>query len=340
MKPLYKSLLLLAFIAVTTVARGQDQNKVKELVRQGIAFNDEGKYDDALAKYKEALNIEPASYSANYETAYTLQAKGSPLEAIPYLEAAIKINPESGDAYNMIGNVYDDNKQPGKALDYYKKGIAAAPDYQRLYFNIAITYYGQKQYTESEANALTAIRLDPKHASSYRAFAMATNRQGKLGVSLLGWCNFLLIEPQTKRSPEALAYVKAIINNGMKKTDEKNVTITMSTKDLSSGNLIMPLAVINATSGKKGLSATDSLTLQLKELFDVSHAMADDKDQPIVATYFSSFFESLSKSGNMAAFTRYISLSGYKDENLAWFKEHDKELTAFDDWIKATKREF
>jgi hypothetical protein len=28
----------------------------------------------------------------------------------------------------------------------------------------------------------------------------------------------------------------------------------------------------------------------------------------------------------MPAFTRYISLSAYKDENLAWFKEHDKEL--------------
>jgi hypothetical protein len=42
----------------------------------------------------------------------------------------------------------------------------------------------------------------------------------------------------------------------------------------------------------------------------------------------------------MAAFTRYISLSIYKDENVAWFKEHDKELTAFDTWMQATKREF
>lgn len=340
MKPLYKTLLLFVFIAISVTAYGQDTDKLKELVKQGVTLNDEGKYDDALAKYREALKIDPNFYNAVYETAYTLQAQGKPLDAIPYLENAIKLKPESGDAYNMIGNIYDDNKQPDKALEYYKSGIAAAPDYQRLYFNIAITYYGQKNYADAEANALTAIRLDPKHASSYRAFAMATNQQGKLGTSLLGWCNFLLIEPQTKRSPEALAYVKAIINHGLKKTSDKSMNITVNANNMNPGTLIMPLAVINATSSKTGLSATDSLTLQLTELFKVSHTMADDKEYPIVARYFSDFFLSLGASGNMAAFTRYISLSGYKDENLAWFKEHDKELNEFDAWLKATKREF
>ncbi|MEO7211690.1 tetratricopeptide repeat protein [Mucilaginibacter sp.] len=340
MKPLYKTLLLLAFVAISVTAYSQDRDKVKELIKQGVALNDEGKYDDAIAKYAEALKIEPGSYNANYETAYTLQAKGKPLDAIPYLEAAIKINPESGDGYNMIGNIYDDNKQPDKALEYYKRGIAAAPDYQRLYYNIAVTYYGQKQYTDAEASAITAIKLDPKHASSQRIFAMATNRQNKLGASLLGWCSFLLIEPQTKRSPEALTYVKAIINNGVKKTGEKSVTITINEKDLSSSNLLMPLTVTNATSDKKNLSATDSLTLQFTALFEIAHVITGDKDNPFVASYYSDFFEKLAKSGNMAAFTRYISLSAYKDENLAWFKEHDKDLAAFDDWLKATKREF
>ncbi len=340
MKPLYKTLLLFVFIAISVTAYSQDTDKLKELVKQGVTLNDEGKYDDALAKYREALKIDPNFYNAVYEMAYTLQAQGKPLDAIPYLENAIKLKPESGDAYNMIGNIYDDNKQPDKALEYYKKGIAAAPDYQRLYFNIAITYYGQKQYADAEANAIKAIKLDPKHASSQRVFAMAANRQNKLGQSLLGWCNFLLIEPQTKRSPEAVAYVKAIINNGVKKTGEKSVTITINEKDLSSSNLLMPLTVTNATSDKKNLSATDSLTLQLTALFEIAHVITGDKDSPFVASYYSDFFEKLAKSGNMAAFTRYISLSGYKDENLAWFKEHDKELNEFDAWLKATKREF
>jgi tetratricopeptide (TPR) repeat protein len=340
MKHLYKNLLLLAFVFGSLAGYAQDHDKVKALIKEGIALNDAGKFDDALAKYKEALQIEPGSYNANFETAYTLQEKGQPLLAIPYLETALKIDPESGDAYNMLGNIYDDDKQPAKALDYYKRGIAAAPDFQRLYYNIALTYYKQKQYTEAETNALTAIRLDPKHASSQRIFALTTDAQGKLGASLLGWCNFLLIEPQTKRSAEAVAYVKAIINHGLKKNGDKGMNITMSTGDLGAGKLIMPLAVINATSGKTGLTAPDSLTLQLTELFKVSHTMADDKDYPNVAKFYSDFFESLGASGNMAAFTRYITLSVYKDENMAWFKEHDKELTAFDTWLQATKREF
>jgi tetratricopeptide (TPR) repeat protein len=340
MKTCHKILLLIMLSAFSPFAYAQTKDDAKALVKQGIALHDDEKYDGAIAKYIEAIKIDPEYYTAYYEVAYTLQAQGKPLDAIPYLKKALLLNPSKGEAYNMLGNIYDDDKQTEKALDYYRKGIAADPQYQRLYFNIAITYYAQKQYVDAEANALTAVKLEPKHASSQRIFALASNRQNKLGQSLLGWCSFLLIEPQTKRSTEALGYVKAIINNGVKKTGEKSVSITINENDLSSSNLMMPLSVTNATSGKKNLSATDSLTLQLTSLFELSHLITGDKEKPFIASYYSDFFEKLAKSGNMPAFARYISLSAYKDENLAWFKEHDKELNDLDAWIKATKREF
>jgi hypothetical protein len=125
--------------------------------------------------------------------------------------------------------------------------------------------------------------------------------QNKLGQSLLGWCSFLLIEPQTKRSAEALGYVKAIINNGVKKTGEKSVSITINENDLSASNLMMPLAVTNATSGKKNLSATDSLNLTANRVFlKLSHLITDDKEKPFIASYYSDFFEKLGKIGQYA----------------------------------------
>lgn len=341
MKTYHKILTLLLFMLPCMPLQAQTTSDANALIKEGVTLHDAGKYDEAIAKYKAALKIDPENMSANYELSFTLFSSNQGKEAIPYLEKVIASQDGlKAQACDLLGSIYDDDKQPGKALEYYKKGIEADPNYQRLHFNMAITYYGQKQYAESELSAINAIKLDPKHASSHRIFAMAANRQNQLGRSLLGWCNFLLIEPQTKRSAEAMAYVKAIVNNGVKKTGEKSITISINEKDLSGSNLLMPMTVATATDNQNNLTAPDSLSLQLTALFKIAHTITGDKDQPFVSSYYSDFFETLAKSGNMPSFTRYISLSVYNTENTAWFKEHDKELTAFDNWMQATKREF
>ena len=50
-------------------------------------------------------------------------------------------------------------------------------------------------------------------------------------------------------------------------------------------------------------------------------------------------FEKLGKSDNMPAFTRLVSMSAYREENLQWFKDNPGKLEALDSWIKSTKRE-
>jgi tetratricopeptide (TPR) repeat protein len=250
----------------------------------------------------------------------------------------IKLNPNSVDAFDMLGSIYDDDNQQDKAIEYYQKGLKIDPKYQRLYFNIAITYYKKANYIESEKYAIDAIKLDPKHASSQRIYAMATYRLKKRGCSLLGWCSFLLLEPETKRSSEAYAYIKNILSFGIKKTDDKNVNITVSPDN--PGNMMMPISIIAATEDKKGLSSIDSLQLQLTNLFQVSKTLIGDKEPPIILNYFADYFDKLGNSGNMPAFARLVSLSVHRDESLQWFKDNAQQLSALDSWLRTTERSF
>ncbi|MES2267909.1 MAG: tetratricopeptide repeat protein [Bacteroidota bacterium] len=340
MKTLRLIFLLVITLTCSKLALGQAKETADALVKQGVALHDEGKYREAIDKYKDALKLAPDNGLALYELGYTLFSSGKGNDAIPYLEKALQINPDAGGAYDLLGSIYDDDKQPDKAIEYYLKGIKEDPDYQRLYYNLSLTYYRQRKYAEAEANAIKAITLDPKHPSSQRMYALATYSQNKLGRSLLAWCSFLLIEPQTKRSLEAMTFVKTIINSGIKVTGEKSVTLTINEKDLNTPNLLMPTAVLAATSDKSNLGTVDSLTLQLKSLFEITHEITGDKGQPFVSAFFSDYFSALGKSGNMPAFARLMTISIYPDENKKWFTEHDNELTALDKWITSTKRTF
>ena len=41
---------------------GQDQN-VQQLISEGIALHDEGKYDEAIARYRSALILQPRFFA-------------------------------------------------------------------------------------------------------------------------------------------------------------------------------------------------------------------------------------------------------------------------------------
>ena len=337
MKNLFAIIVFLLATSYTVTADAQQANDPETLVREGISLNDSGKYDAAIAKYHQALQIDPNYQNGYYEMSYTLFSAGREKEAIPFLNKLVELNPRSAQGFDMLGSIYDDDKQSDKAISYFLQAINADSTYQRAHFNLGITYYRTGLYAQSEKCAIDAIKLDPKHASSQWLYGLAAYRLKKRGCSLLALCSFLMLEPQSRRSPSALAYVKNIVNFGITQKDEKNVNITVSPDNTAS--LLMPMAVINATSGKKGLTPVDSLQLQLTELFKVSKEIIDTTESHFVASYFANYFEALGNSASMEAFTRYITLSAYKDDNTKWFDANKEKLTAFTDWLKNSKRE-
>lgn len=334
---------ILIWGVASIAASAQTGKTARQLVDEGIALNDSAKYDLAVEKYNEALKADPNYLRADYELGYTLYTMGKGLDAIPHLEKVVQSSDSKYETYDLLGSIYDDNNQPDKAIDCYKKGIADNPKYERLHFNIGISYLRQKQYDNAEAEEITAIKMDPKHASAQRIYAMAEYDRGNFTRSLLIWCGFLLLEPQTKRSAEAFRYVKAIINQGIKHKDGKGIDISVSKKELGSDELMTRLSIVASTEEKgfesKKESAVDSLTAELTSVFQVI-AEHSQKDTSFYGDYYAKYFGLLANSGNMPAFCRLISLMAYRDENVAWFNENKKQLNDLDNWVQTTKRSF
>ena len=340
MKTYHKISLSLLLSVFSYVAFAQNKDDAKALVKQGITLNDAGKYDEAIAKYNEAIKADANYSTAYYEMGYTLFSTGKGKNALPYLEKVLKLDPKSGGAYDMMGSIYDDDKQTDKAIEYFQKGIKVDPGYQRLYYNLAIMYYRLGKYPESEANAVSAIKLDPKHASSQRIYAMATYSEDKRGISLLAWSSFLLLEPQTKRSAEAFNYIRYLLNYGIKRDASKNVQLSVSSGASEAGNMALSISVLAATVDKKGLTGIDSLKLELKTVYGVAGSFNINKQDDFYSHFYADYFAKLASTDNMDAFIRLISLTAYREENIQWFKDNNTKLSALETWVGSTKREF
>lgn len=71
-----KKLLIVFSILFATDWSFAQNSEIEKLIQEGITFHDNGEYDKAIGKYKEALKIDPNSSLVNYEISYSyLSAK-------------------------------------------------------------------------------------------------------------------------------------------------------------------------------------------------------------------------------------------------------------------------
>jgi tetratricopeptide (TPR) repeat protein len=333
--------LILLSLFTSAVAFSQDNSNIKTIISDGIKLHDAGKHQEAIAKYNEALALDPNDPNANYEIAFTLFSTGKGKDAIPYLNKVVsgKSNVVAG-AYDMLGSIYDDQKEPEKAIEYFNLGIKANPNYQRIYYNLAITYSRNGNDKEGMNAIIKALQLDPGHASSHRIYAMITMKNPETAInSLLAFSNFLILEPGTERSVVAYKDLQALLNAGItKEKGSQNITVSNSADaDQNAANMAISLSSVAAAI--PGITATELLEQQLKTIFSIAGEIsAKKKEKEFFWSYYADFFGKLSKSDHMPFFTRWVSYSGNREENEKWIKEHQPQLKEFSDWLKANPR--
>lgn len=307
---------------------------VAGLIKQGIQLNNQHDYAGAIEKYKLALTTEPDNAQANYQLAFSLNASGKGAEGIRYLVKVTKANSNfTGPAFELLGSIYDSSHQPQQAIDAYKEGLKIKPAYQPLYFNLGIAYFRAKQFAQAEQAAIEAIKLDPKHANSQRLYGLVTFHQNKRAAALMGFCSYLLLEPEGPRSDEAYTNMQSILKGGTLKTEDVKAEASIIAL-----NRALNAAIAKA---KPGLTPADVLENQLQSVFEAIGQLAGKQvGNDFFRHYYADFFYSLSKTAHMPAFARLMGLSADKEANKQWLQQNEEKRKALDAWVAAAERKF
>lgn len=339
----YIKALTLFFLIFCCVCLSADAQNT-ELIKQGVALHNQGKYADAIDKFNEALKADPDNEYAHYEIAFSLYASKKPQEAIPHLQKVVKSSniSLSVSAYTLLASIYDEGNQSQKAIETYNQAIKLNPGYPQIYYNLGIAYFRNKQYAEAENSAVEAIKHDPKNASSQRLYALVTFHQNKRVNALLGFCSFLLLEPTGPRAAEAYGNIQHIIQGGILTDNKGNKVIPFSPqqdKEINALNLGISLVVQSAQAKK--LSGTNLLEYELKGIFNLSGQLAEKKtDKSFFDNFFAAYFYKLAQSNNMPAFTQTVVLAHNNTESAAWASQNPQQVANLAEWLKTTERAF
>lgn len=126
--------------------------KAKKLVLYGNIKKEQGKRQEAIEYYSEAIQIDVYYSKAYFKLGTIYLEENDYNRAIPFLKAALRQNPKDAESHNNIGCCYIYKNMLDKAIDHFNQAILINPQYIRAYDNRASAYrdMGMLQKAESD----------------------------------------------------------------------------------------------------------------------------------------------------------------------------------------------
>ena len=133
----------------------------------GLIAGREGRLDDAVAYFLEALRLSPNHRIAlnNLGGAYRQQKKWE--EAKKVYERVLSLNPFDADANYGLGMVYAQLDDTTRAFELLEQALKAKPDYPEAFNNLGILYLRTQRRDEAVASFEKAIEASPDFDQPY-----------------------------------------------------------------------------------------------------------------------------------------------------------------------------
>ncbi len=117
------------------------------------------------------------------EEGKTALKAGDTQTAIARLEAATKADPNSAEAFFLLGNAYY-KTQPGKAIKAYKKALDLSPDNPDYLTNLGVAYYVAGQLDNSEKTLRKAVEKAPDDPTANYLLGVTLLQKGHIDDAL------------------------------------------------------------------------------------------------------------------------------------------------------------
>lgn len=184
-----------------------------ELLQRGLEHHRAGRFGEAAALYRSALEAQPEHPDALYLLGVVNLQTGDPGAALVLLERAVAANPAQaefrntcGEAYralgrteeaveqyreaircnpghagaeNNLGNAWRDRGRPDEALAHYRRAVELAPDFAMARNNLGVALKEQGSTEEAIGQLRRAIELAPDYAEAHSNLGNALQQAGR-----------------------------------------------------------------------------------------------------------------------------------------------------------------
>ncbi len=163
------ALVLLLLFAPTTDYQGE-----------GLKALEAKQYDQAVQLFTQAVQADPADYSAHFNLALAFSLLGKDAEAIPEFQKTLELKPGLYQAELNLGIVLLRGKRAKDAVAHLDAAAQAKPKEFRPQWYLAEALLSAEEPAKAEPHYQAAIEIDGKSAAAQLGLGRARARQGRL----------------------------------------------------------------------------------------------------------------------------------------------------------------
>lgn len=330
-----KTTLIVIIITSFHFCNAQKKTFKCEKVYDAVKLIDQSEFDEAIAILEECEKVDSSDYTYPYEIAYALIGKKEYKNAISKLEKIKNYQDIKSDYYQLLGNTYDYDNNPKKAIAIYDEGLKKFPNSGRLYLEKGVIFESDQDYNTAIELYEQGMKAEPMYSSNYyRAANIFLNSDNKLSGLIYGEI-FLNLERTTKRSQEMSKKLydtyKASIN--FKNSKSLEISICKSIKLYPEKKLKMPFCML--FEANLALAAIDQKEFSLNSFAEIRNKfliLYNDKLKKDYPNVLFDYFKKMEDNKVFDAYNFYIFQMGDKEAFTTWLSSHKEEYERFVGW--------
>lgn len=172
-------------------------HEVAAYISSGIAKQESGDYNGAIADFDRAIEIEPDNVGVVVNRAISRQNIGDYSGAIADWDCALELKPDDGGWYVNRGIVKEAIGDYYGALADYNRAVEAEPDYEVAYVARAYVKMRQGDYEGAIADYTRVIELWPDNPAAFDDRGLAKSRQGGYDDAITDFSRAIELQPSS-----------------------------------------------------------------------------------------------------------------------------------------------
>jgi len=135
--------------------------------------------DEALSRH--TLEKYPDDYRAHMVLGAIMLARTHAQDAVPVVQAAVRIQPKDAEARNLLGAALAAVGRVPEAIEQYRQAVALRPDFINARFNLAIALVKVGRYDDAIAEYQRILAVYPGDAELKQRLAEAQAAKARQG---------------------------------------------------------------------------------------------------------------------------------------------------------------
>ena len=173
----------------------RDSDDPIELFKRGNALQAEGRFDEAVASYRRALERKPDYASAHGNLGVLLQHRGLLREAVDCYRRALSFAPHDPDLHYNLACALRDQGAFAEAVDGYRQAIAIRPSHASAHVNLGNTLGATGDLDGAVASYRAALALVPDSVDANYNLGVTRQLQGEPDAAIACYRRVIAIKP-------------------------------------------------------------------------------------------------------------------------------------------------